>query len=187
MVQAKFEIKRKCEVCGATFLAKRLESRYCSPKCSKQAYKLRKAQERKLEQQNRLAAQIPEARDYISVPEAEAMFGVCQETIRRLVRNGEIKSINLGKRLIRVSKSELKDRYPLRDKPLDRSKPLPHLYDMEPENCYTIGEIAQMFGVTERTVYEHIRAYSIPIRYIGNYVYAPKPDIDNLYKDITKK
>lgn len=65
--------------------------------------------------------------------------------------------------------------------------PLPHLYDMEPENCYTIGEIAQMFGVTERTVYEHIRAYSIPIRYIGNYVYAPKPDIDNLYKDITKK
>lgn len=187
MVQAKFEIKRKCEVCGATFLAKRLESRYCSPQCSKKAYKLRKAQERKIERQNELVALIPDKREYISVPEAEAMFGVCQETIRRLVRSGEIHSINLGKRLIRVSKEELKSRFPLREKPLDRSKPLPHLYNMGPENCYTIGEIAEMFGVTERTVYEHIRAYSIPIRQIGNYVYAPKPDIDQLYKDVIRK
>ena len=31
-----------------------------------------------------------------------------------------------------------------------------------------------------------IRKYSIPTRQIGNYVYAPKADIDNLYKDVVK-
>ena len=35
-----FEIKRKCKVCGEVFLAKTLDSQYCSPKCSKVAWKL---------------------------------------------------------------------------------------------------------------------------------------------------
>lgn len=187
MPSAKFEIKRKCEVCGATFLAKTLESRYCSSKCSNIAYKRRKALNAKTERQNEMVTLIPEMRDYISVPEAEALFGVCQKTIRRLIRRGEIHSVNLGQRLTRVSKEELKTRFPLRGKPIDRSKPLPHLYNMEPENCYTIGEIADMFGIDDSTVYKHIRKYSIPIRQIGNYVYAPKPDIDNLYKDVIKQ
>lgn len=187
MPKAKYEIKRKCEVCGATFLAKTLDSHYCSTKCSNIAYKQRKRQQEKIEQLNRMVSIIPENRDFISVPEAEAMFGVCQETIRRLIRKGEIHSINLGKRLTRVSKEELKAILPLRGTPIDRSKPLPHLYNMEPENCYTIGEIAEMFGMNDSTVYTHIRKYSIPIRQIGNYVYAPKPDIDNLYKDVIKQ
>lgn len=187
MPEAKFEIKRKCEVCGATFIAKTLESRYCSRSCAQKAYKQRKAQEQKSEEQNQLVIQIPEARDYISVPEAEAMFGISQDTIHRLIRLGEIHSINIGKRLTRVSKQELKNKYPLREKPIDQSKPMPHLYNMEPENCYTIGEIAAKFGVSEATVNAHIRKYSIPIRQIGNYVYAPKPDIDHLYKDVIKK
>ena len=29
MPEAKFQIKRKCEVCGNTFIAKTLDSRYC--------------------------------------------------------------------------------------------------------------------------------------------------------------
>lgn len=49
MPKAKFEIKRKCEVCGVAFIAKTLESRYCSRKCSQKAYKQRKAQEQNTE------------------------------------------------------------------------------------------------------------------------------------------
>ena len=37
-----FEIKRKCKVCGEVFLAKTLDSQYCSPKCSKVAWKRKK-------------------------------------------------------------------------------------------------------------------------------------------------
>lgn len=30
-------------------------------------------------------------------------------------------------------------------------------------------------------IYKHIRKYSIPTRQIGNFVYAPKPEINQLY------
>ena len=37
-----FEIKRKCKVCGKVFVTKTLDSHYCSPKCSKVAWKRKK-------------------------------------------------------------------------------------------------------------------------------------------------
>ena len=43
MPEAKFQIKRKCEVCGNTFIAKTLDSRYCCRHCTDIAYKNRKA------------------------------------------------------------------------------------------------------------------------------------------------
>ena len=77
-------------------------------------------------------------------------------------------------------------RLPLREEPIDRSKPLPKFYSMEPEDYYTIDEISKKFDINDSTVYGHIRKYSIPTRQIGNYVYTTKAYIDNLYKDVVK-
>lgn len=184
MAAAKYQIRRKCELCGAEFLAKTLDSRYCSRACSKKAYNKRKAEESKRLQQDMLISRIPDGRDYISVSEAEALFGVSKDTIRRMIRKGDIPSINLGERLTRVSKSALLQKLPLREVPIDRSKSLPKTYSLEPEDCYAIGEIAEKFGINDSTVFLHIRKYSIPTRQIGNYVYAPKSEIDRIYKDI---
>lgn len=186
MPSAKFEIKRKCEYCGATFLAKTLDSRYCSRRRSQKAYNRREAEKKKIEQLDEMVTHIPDACDYISVQEAVALFGISRDTIYRLIRKGNIPAINIGQRLTRISKSKLEEMFPLREKPIDRSKPLPKFYSMEPEDCYTIGEISRKFGINDSTVYGHIRKYSIPTRQIGNYVYAPKADIDNLYKDVVK-
>lgn len=186
MPAAKFEIKRKCEECGATFIAKTLESHYCSKECTQKAYNRRKAEKKKREQMDAIISLIPEGRNYISVSEAEAMFGISGKTIRRMIKNGKVPAINIGERLTRVSKSALLEMVPLREEPIDRSKPLPKFYSLEPEDCYTIGEISKKFGINDCTVYTHIRKYSIPTRQIGNYVYAPKSEIDNLYKDVVK-
>ena len=42
MPAAKFEIKRKCQVCGQEFIAKTIESWYCSKRCSNIAYSVEK-------------------------------------------------------------------------------------------------------------------------------------------------
>lgn len=47
MPAAKFEIKRKCQVCGQEFIAKTIESWYCSKRCSNIAYKRRKDEEKR--------------------------------------------------------------------------------------------------------------------------------------------
>ena len=72
--------------------------------------------------------------------------------------------------------------FPLRKKPLQKKKTLPKKYSLEPKDCYTIGEVCEKYHMHDSTLYLHIRKYSIPMRQIGNYVYVPKKEIDNLYK-----
>ena len=182
MATLKVEIKRKCAICGNIFFAKFLDSRYCSAKCSRIACYRRKAENRRLEMLNEIEQHIPDSRDYISIPEAEALCGVSKTTLYRLVRKGEIHSINIGQRLTRIKKSELLEHFPLREEPINRQIALPKLYNMEPENCYTIGEICKKYKINDSSVWAQVRKYGIPSRQIGNFVYVPKEEFDKLYK-----
>lgn len=71
-----FEIKRKCKVCGKIFVAKTLDSYYCFPKCGKVAWKRKKDVKDRNAKLEAIAQQVPDIREYISVKEAVAMFGV---------------------------------------------------------------------------------------------------------------
>jgi excisionase family DNA binding protein len=179
---AKFEIKRKCKICGELFIAKTLESWYCSAKCSKVAYKRRKDEEERNRRLDEVVKSIPSDQEYIKVSEAYALFGISKDTLYRQIRKGDIPFVNLGKKQIRVSKAELMKLFPLRKKPLKKEKTLPKLYSLEPKDCYTIGDVCKKYHMHEGTLYQHIRKYSIPTRQIGNYVYVPKKEIDALYK-----
>lgn len=168
-------------------MAKSLDSNYCIHTCSDKGYKQRRAEQKRREKWDKVIGEISDNRDYISVAEAEALFGVCAKTIRRLIKTGKVTSINLGVRLTRVSRSELIGLLPLREEPMNIDRALPKPYFLEPDDCYTIGEIAEKFAIAESSVYSHIRKYSIPIRQIGRFVYAPKSEIDRIYKDVVKK
>ena len=107
MPAAKFEIKRKCSICGEEFLAKTIESWYCSPRCSKIAWKRRKDEEKRNLRLDEVVKSIPKGQDYIKVSEAYALFGISRDTLYRLIRKKTINHINLGTNQIRVSKAEL--------------------------------------------------------------------------------
>ena len=124
-----FEIKRKCKVCGEVFLAKTLDSQYCSPKCSKVAWKRKKDAKEKNEKLNRLAQHIPDIREYVSVKEAVAMFGVERTTLYRLIKTGVVPAINVGKRLTRIKRSALETMFLTRKESIaEREKPIPKRY-----------------------------------------------------------
>lgn len=175
------KIQKQCEVCGQSFVPKTVDSVYCSKKCGGVAYRKKKAQKKKEEEQQAVIDKISADRLYISVPEAIALFGVAKSTLYRLVRQKRIPAINLGTRLVRIDRAAIEEMFPIRQTPLKKEKPTAKLYSLEPQDCYTISEIAKKFGISDSTVYKHIRKYSIPTRQIGNYVYAPKTEIDNLY------
>lgn len=183
---AKFEIRRKCMVCGESFMAKTIESWYCSPRCSKIAYKRRRDEEIRHSKLYVIVRKIPKSQEYVKVSEAYALFGISKDTLYRLIRKGKIPYVNAGKKMIRVSKTELMKMYPLRKHPLKKEKPEPKLYSLEPKNCYTINEMCKKYHMNDSTAYMQIRKYSIPTRQIGNYVYVPKKEIDNLYKSEAK-
>lgn len=178
-----FEIKRKCKVCSKVFVAKTLDSHYCSPKCGKVAWKRKKDAKDKSARLEAIARQIPDIREYISVKEAVAMFGVERNTLYRLIKSGRIPAVNIGTRLIRIKRSDMENLFLTRPESIaEKERPIPKLYSMEPEDCYTITQVCEKYHINDSSVWAHVRKYSIPSRQIGNYVYVPKQEIDNLYK-----
>lgn len=86
-----------------------------------------------------MASQVPNIREYISVKEAVAIFGVERDSVYRLVRSGKVNSVNMGKRLIRINRKDLESLLPTRKEiRKEKEKPMPKLYSLEPEDCYTI-------------------------------------------------
>lgn len=175
-------INKQCIVCNEQFAPKRIASVYCSEKCSKKGYQQKMLQLKKEEKLKVLIDKIPEGRLFISVPEATLLFGIAKTTLYRLVRQGKIPAVNFGTRLVRIERKVIEEMFPLSQTlPEVKTQPKKKLYSLEKEDCYSIGEIAKSFQLSESTVYMHIRQYSIPTRQIGKYVYAPKIEIDNLY------
>ena len=119
---------------------------------------------------------------YLSVPEAIILFDIAKSTLYRLVRQGRIPAINLGTRLVRIDRATIEKMFPIRKNTSGmKESTAVKLYRLELEDCYTIGEISKKFGISDSSVYKHIRKFSIPIRQIGKYVYAPKSEIDCIY------
>ncbi|OIV41826.1 DNA-binding protein [Flavobacterium johnsoniae] len=173
---------KQCLNCGEEFLPKTVTSVYCSHVCSKKAYKQKMKRLKIEEELKALTDKIPENRAFVSIPEAGMLFGIHNKSLYRLVGQGKIPSVNLGTRLIRIDRTVMEEMFgPSRRLPQVESGPKKKLYSLEKEDCYSIGEIARRFQISEGSVYSHIRKYSIPTRQIGKYVYAPKMEIDNLY------
>jgi len=178
------KIQKQCAICETPFTPKTVNSIYCSKNCSDIAYRRKKAQLKKEEQRKTVARNIPSDRQYISVPEAVILFGIAKSTLYRHIRQGRIPAINLGKRLVRIDRTTIEKMFPIQENTSsEEEKPKVKLYSLEPDDCYTIGEIAKKFGISDSSVYKHIRKFSIPIRQIGKYVYAPKVEIDRIYNN----
>jgi len=180
-------ILKQCAICGKQFIPKTVNSIYCSDKCGDAAYRKKKSQKKQREREQAIVDKISADRLYISVPEAIILFGIAKSTLYRLIRQKQIPAINLGTRLVRIDRATIEKMFPIRQAiPTVIEKPAAKLYSLEPEDCYTIGEIIQKFGISESSVNKHIRKFSIPTRQIGKYVYAPKSEIDNLYNENNK-
>lgn len=174
---------KKCPICGTTFTPKTINSRYCSEQCSTKAYKRKVAEEKRQQELDAIAESVPDNRPYISVPEAIAIYGVAKSTLYRLIRQGHIPAINLGTRLLRIDRQKLESFFPPRQKTVkEESAPEPMLFDLSIENCYTISEVSEKYGISQTTVSNHIRKYGIPMRHQDNRIYVPKTEIHKLYK-----
>lgn len=185
MPASKYKIERKCEVCGKTLLAKTVYSKYCSHNCTCAAYRNKKREEKKEQRRKEQAAKVPETRPYISVTEAVALFGISRDTLYRLIKSGTVPAINIGQRLTRISKAHLESMFALVDaQPAQAVQSKQVSYNFDESDCYTIGQITDIYGVSESTVYKAIRKQSIPSCQRGNYVYVPKVEIDKLFKSV---
>ena len=184
MPASKYKIQRKCKVCGTLFYAKTVSSWYCSRNCTCAAYRIKKRDEKNEQKRKEKASKIPDDRPYISVAEAVALFGISRNSLYRLINNGTIPAINMGQRLTRISRAHLEASFPLIEEQPKELPVTPASFKFDESDCYTLGQITDIYGVSESTVYKAIRKQSIPSCQRGNYVYVPKVEIDKLFKSV---
>lgn len=183
---SKLKIPKICEQCGKPFEAKTVITRFCSTACVNKSGKQKKKAEKEAELKQTLLdenigriADI-QTRPYISVTEATILFGISKDTIRRLVKAQKIPAVNLGQRLTRVSRTHLEAMFTevvLPEEP--KEKPVKLKY--KEDECYTIAEVSEKFGVSLSTVSKVIRRNGIPRRQVGKFVYVPKEQIDKIF------
>lgn len=105
-----------------------------------------------------------------------------EHTVQTCTSRSDSRNQSWNSRLVRIERKAVERMVTIQEwTPTTGKKSTIKLYRLEPEDCCTIGEIAQKFGISDSSVYKDIRKDSIPIRQIGKYVYAPKTEIDNIY------
>ena len=180
MPESKAKIMRHCIVCGKPFLAKNVNSVHCSKKCSDETYRnKRRAQKKGQERQS--IVKDSDGRQFLTVLQVYNRYNISRPTLYRWIRQGRIKDYNPGDRMTLIDVADIETLLEVRKNPFEEM-PQKRLYSLEPEDCYTIGEVSKKYRVSESTVYATIRRQSIPMRQIGRFVYVPKFDIDKFFK-----
>lgn len=183
---SQLKIPKICEQCGKSFEAKTVVTRFCGSSCANKSGKEKKRRQKEAEKKQTILEQSAEkiaqmqTRPYISVTEATVLFGISKNTIHRLIKAGQIPAFNLGERLTRVSRKHLEAIFTAVDLPeTPKEKPMKLHYEID--ECYTINEISEKYGVSLSSVDKIIRRNSIPKRQVGKYVYVPKELIDKIF------
>ena len=185
---SKLKIPKICPQCGKPFEAKTVTTVYCSKHCVDTAHKAKKKQALEEERTQTLLQEKAEAiatiqtRPYITIAEAVVLFGISKNTLHRLIKAGKIPAVNLGERLTRVSRSHIEAMFTAVPVPEEKpQEPQPVKLQYETSECYTIVEASEKYDVAPLTMGTLIRRSKIPRYRVGNLVYVPKAEIDNIF------
>jgi len=120
-MSSKIQIPKTCEYCGKAFIARTTVTKCCSDNCSKRAYKARKRQEKiqaslELDLNKSNVVQIETAttptslssKDFLSITEASQLIGESRWTIQRMVKRGQLKSVQFGRKHI-IKRSQIEN------------------------------------------------------------------------------
>ncbi|MBB3124803.1 MULTISPECIES: helix-turn-helix domain-containing protein [Mesoflavibacter] len=112
-MSSNIRVSRICENCNKTFVAKTTVTRFCGDKCAKIAYKKRKKND-KIRKSNEETLKVKlepleiiQVKDFLTVKETATLLNISERSTYRLIEIGELRAVNLSKRLIRIKRSEI--------------------------------------------------------------------------------
>lgn len=120
-MSSNLQIPKTCQHCGKAYIARTTVTKYCTDTCSKKGYKARKRQEKiqativeEIQSNQPKKANIPASnnslisKDYLSVTDASQLIGVSRWTIQRMIKRGQLKSVQFGRKHI-VKRSQIEN------------------------------------------------------------------------------
>lgn len=179
-MSSNIRVKRICEQCGREFEARTTVTKTCSDTCAKRAYKARQRQAKvdTSDQQTRQAIVKPleeiRAKEVMNIADASRLLGVSRWTLWRAISSGSLHAVKLGRRTL-IRRTDI-DR--LFEAATSSPKVTPSPVTLE--DCYSLTEVRQRYGISSAALYDLIKRNEIPKQYDGRYAYVPKNTIDAL-------
>ena len=179
-----FEYKKVCKLCGNTFVAQKSTANYCSKSCASRGYKAEQKEKKRqadgdeIKERNR---QNLLTQEYLSLSNAAALLGISRPTIYKIIANGELKTIRISERIVRIKKSDLEQ---LQTKTLAPIKHSVTETNKTIAEYITVEDALQQFKISLTWFYKKIKGKDIvPVMIKGKAHYSLLP----LRKIFTKK
>jgi len=185
-MSSNIKIQRICLYCGSEFTAKKTVSKTCSDNCAKRLYK-QKQRAAKIEASNRETQQIIskpivelKAKEFLTITETCSLLSISRWTIWRAIKRDELNAGKIGRRTL-IRRSDLDKLFEGSIQPETIPEPTPKQIEYEISDCYTLAEVNNKFGISEKALYDVIRRNGIPKINMGRFTFVPKAIIDNLF------
>ena len=119
--------------------------------------------------------------EYITITEALKIFTTSRLTVIRLVHSKNIRCFKTSPKRWFVCVKDLEALFPLRSTPIVVETPkASQVFDMNPKNCYTIGEITKRFGITESSITLGMK-WQWPLRNNPMFIYQKQGDNNQFF------
>lgn len=189
-MSSNFTVKRICEQCQGIFEAKTTVTRFCSARCNKKTYKLRKRASIMVDTDSKVRAiltkptEILQAKEFLNVSDAAKLLNTSTKMIYRMIEERKLKAVNLSIRKTVICRKEI-DR-------LFETKAQDKLYEenivVRPKvrDSYSMTEAQKKFKISEAGLYQLIKRHKISKFKNGWYTYVLKKDIDVIFNATIK-
>lgn len=181
-MSSNIKIQRICQHCSKEFTARTTVTKYCTDHCSKRAYKAR-LRTGKIEGSNEETKRIKtkpieeiKVKEFLTVRDVSKLLNCSIRTTYRLIEQGHIRAVNLLERKTLIKRSEIDLLFELPAKEEVIQEPIP----VEVSDSYTLAEVQEKYGISERALYDFIKRKNIPRIKQGWYTRVPKILIDQL-------
>ena len=157
----RFEYKKVCKFCGKTFTTYQSTTKYCCASCANRAnkadLKARKQQSvsEEIKEQNRQSLLTQE---FLSLTNAAALLGISRPSIYKIINNGELKTIRVSERIVRVKKSDLEK---LQSKTFAPIKHTTVEINKTVEDYISVEKALQQFNISNTWFYRKIKSKNI--------------------------
>ena len=180
-MSSNIRVQRICQHCKQEFTARTTVTKYCGNRCAKYAYKARH-RKKNVEKSNAETKAIIEKpltnlniKAFLSIAEASKLLGVSRSTFNRMMKRGAVRFAKVGTRVI-IRRADIESIFELPQRLEQEKKPKEYMI----EDCYTISQVLDRFGVSDKALHEIIKRNEIPKIKKGRYAYVPKELIEKL-------
>ncbi|WP_372750967.1 helix-turn-helix domain-containing protein [Labilibaculum sp.] len=187
-MSSNLRIKKICDWCGKSFIAKTTTTKYCSHLCNSRAYKAIKKKE-KVKQHaktNSIDISLPSfdylnSKEYLKINEVSSLLGLCRQTVYNLIYCGQLKASKISPRITLIKRSDIDEMFTkAKSKQINPTE----LVKKEME-LYSFSEIKEKFNIGDTWAYKLIKEKNIPKIKRRGKTYYSKSHIDNHFKNRT--